>query len=103
MISNNDRKILEEARHRFSSKINLFTNARKKMFSAESPPNSLYLCEKPNVFNNLVYEYHDEEVKKYLKKEASIFRFSVENQAFLSVVKFFMRCCFCPLEIFFKM
>ena len=76
MISNNDRKILEEARHRFSSKINLFTNARNKMFPAKNPPNSLYLCEKPNVFNNLVYQYHDED---YLKKEASIFRFSIEN------------------------
>ena len=84
MISNNDRKILEEARHRFSSKINLFTNARNKMFPSKNPPNSIYLCEKPNVFNNLVYQYHEEEVKKYLKKRG--FNFSLLNKK-LSLLK----------------
>ena len=84
MISNNDRKILEEARHRFSSKINLFTNARNEMFPTKNPPNSIYLCEKPNVHNKICYQYYEEEVKEYLKKRG--FNFSLLNKK-LSLLK----------------
>lgn len=102
MISNNDRKILEEARHRFSSKINLFTNAHKKMFPAENPSNSLYLCEKPNVFNNLVYQYHDEEVKKYLKKRGFNFSLLSRKSSLLKCGEVFYEVLFLSPRNFFQ-
>ena len=102
MISNNDRKVLEEARHRFSSKINLFTNARNEMFPTKNPPNSIYLCEKPNVHNKICYQYYEEGVKEYLKKRGFNFSLLGNKSSLLKCGEIFYEVLFLSSRNFFQ-